>query len=93
MPIYETHCTKIYCVGQPPSAAPASAQQATQREQQNKNYQTNPISPNPSQISILQPSSDPAPRSATEIPGRGMASGFRSEGLEETRGFSRPSKP
>ena len=32
-----------------------------------------PSSPNPSEISTLQPSPDPAPSSVTEIPGRGMA--------------------
>ena len=94
MPTYEIYCTKYAASASRPSLLPRpTSKQATQRNQQDKNYQTDPISTNRSQINILQRSPAPAPSSAAEIQGRGMASGFRSEGLEETRGFSRPGKP
>ena len=76
-------CTKYTAPASRPSLPPRpTTKQPTQRNQQNKNYQTDPISTNRSQISILQRSPDPAPSRVTEIPGRGMSSGF-----------SRPSKP
>ena len=75
------------CSRAPPASKRPSATSKT------KTTKTDPISTNRSQINILQRSPAPAPSSAAEIQGRGMASGFRSEGLEETRGFSRPGKP
>ena len=82
------------CENAEKSAAPQlTTKHPAQRNRRDKNYQTDPISPNSSQISILQRGPDPAPSRVSEIPGRGMASGFRTAGLEETRGFSRPSKP
>ena len=49
------------------------ARLASNPAQPAKKYQTDPISPNPSKISALQPSADPAPSSAAEMLGRGMA--------------------
>ena len=88
------YCTKYTAPASRPSLPQRpTSKQATQYDRQNENYQTDPISPNRSQISILQRSPDPAPSRVTEVPGRGIASGFRSVGLEETRGFSRTSRP
>ncbi len=69
MPIYEIYCTKYAAPASPLSLPPRpTSKQATQRNQQNKNYQTDPTSPNRSQISILQRSPDPAPQQGHRDP-------------------------
>ena len=85
---------RIHCASQPSIAAPAPCQQAGDPARPAK--QKIPNRPNlseskPNQHVTAQP--HPAPSSATEMPGRRMASGFHNAALEETRGFSHPGKP
>jgi hypothetical protein len=85
---------EIYSVRQPSIAAPAPCQQASDPAQPAKQKIPNRpdlSEPKPNQHVTAPP--HPAPSSATEIPGRGMASRFRNAALEETCGFSHPSKP